>query len=60
MEKAETLVKLFVEAGYKKIHLDTSMRVADDPTDKPTKDEDYLRGDANCDKEASPGCSLYS
>lgn len=39
MEKAETLVKLFVEAGYKKIHLDTSMRVADDPTDKPLTDE---------------------
>ena len=26
---------------------------SDDPTDKPTKDEDYLRGDANCDKEVN-------
>lgn len=43
MEKAETLVKLFVEAGYKKIHLDTSMRVADDPTDKPLTDETVAR-----------------
>ena len=39
MGKAETLVRLFVEAGYKKIHLDTSMRVADDPADKPLTDE---------------------
>lgn len=30
MEKARELVKLFVLAGYKKIHLDTSMKVADD------------------------------
>lgn len=30
MAKAETLVKLFVLAGYTKIHIDTSMRVADD------------------------------
>ncbi len=43
MEKAETLVKLFVEAGYKKIHLDTSMRVADDPSDKPLTDETVAR-----------------
>ncbi|MBQ9605953.1 MAG: class II D-tagatose-bisphosphate aldolase, non-catalytic subunit [Lachnospiraceae bacterium] len=43
MEKAVTLVKLFVEAGYKKIHLDTSMRVADDPTDQPLTDETVAR-----------------
>ncbi len=43
MEKAVTLVKLFVEAGFKKIHLDTSMRVADDPTDKPLTDETVAR-----------------
>jgi len=30
MAKAIELVKLFVSAGFKKIHLDTSMRVADD------------------------------
>ena len=30
MEKSIELVKLFVSAGFKKIHLDTSMRVADD------------------------------
>jgi len=30
MEKAATLVKSYVEAGYRKIHLDTSMPCADD------------------------------
>ena len=43
MDKAVTLVKLFVEAGFKKIHLDTSMRVADDPVDKPLTDETVAR-----------------
>lgn len=35
MAKAEELVTLFVEAGYQKIHLDTSMRLASDPADRP-------------------------
>ncbi len=39
MEKAVELVRLFVLAGFKKIHLDTSMRVADDPADRPLADE---------------------
>ncbi len=39
MEKAEALVRLFVAAGYKKIHLDTSMRLATDPQDLPLSDE---------------------
>jgi len=39
MEKSIELVKLFVLAGFKKIHLDTSMRVADDPSDRPLSDE---------------------
>ena len=39
MDKAEELVRLFVAAGYKKIHLDTSMRLASDPTDKMLSDE---------------------
>ena len=34
MDKAEELVRLFVAAGYKKIHLDTSMRLASDPSDE--------------------------
>lgn len=39
MEKSIELVKLFVSAGFKKIHLDTSMRVADDPADERLSDE---------------------
>ena len=31
MEKAEALVRDYVEAGFVKIHLDCSMRLADDP-----------------------------
>ncbi|PKH88529.1 D-tagatose-bisphosphate aldolase, class II, non-catalytic subunit [Colwellia sp. Bg11-28] len=35
MEKAEALIKTYVAAGFKKIHLDTSMACADDPTCLP-------------------------
>ncbi|MEG2119238.1 MAG: class II D-tagatose-bisphosphate aldolase, non-catalytic subunit [Pseudoflavonifractor sp.] len=43
MAKAAELVRLFVLAGFKKIHLDTSMRVASDPTDRPLSDETIAR-----------------
>ncbi len=43
MAKSVELVKLFVLAGFKKIHLDTSMRVADDPTDEMLSDETIAR-----------------
>lgn len=43
MKKSVELVKLFVLAGFKKIHLDTSMRVADDPTDQMLSDETIAR-----------------
>ena len=43
MEKSIELVKLFVLAGFKKIHLDTSMRVSDDPRDKMLSDETIAR-----------------
>lgn len=43
MEKSVELVKLFVAAGLKKIHLDTSMRVADDPRDERLSDEVIAR-----------------
>ena len=39
MEHAKLLVRMCVKAGYKKIHLDTSMRLGDDPFDKPLMDE---------------------
>ena len=35
MQKAEDLVRAYVKAGYKKIHLDTSMRLGDDSTNIP-------------------------
>ena len=43
MDKAVELVRLFVLAGFKKIHLDTSMRLADDPRDRPLTDETIAR-----------------
>ncbi len=41
MEKARELVQAYVRAGYTKIHLDASMRCADDPGDpqRPLEDE---------------------
>ena len=39
MEHAKLLVKLCVKAGYKKIHLDTSMRLGDDPVNEPLMKE---------------------
>ncbi len=38
MEQAEILVRDCVRAGYQKIHLDTSMHLGDDPTDRPMDD----------------------
>ncbi len=43
MEKAVVLVRAFVEAGFQKIHLDTSMRLADDPRDQPLSTETIAR-----------------
>lgn len=38
MKKSEELVRQFVLAGYKKIHLDTSMRLGDDDPSVPLED----------------------
>jgi D-tagatose-1,6-bisphosphate aldolase subunit GatZ/KbaZ len=43
MGKAAELVRLFVLSGFKKIHLDTSMRLADDSPDRPLTDETIAR-----------------
>ena len=43
MAKSVELVKLFVSAGFKKIHLDTSMRVTDDSREEPLTDETIAR-----------------
>lgn len=39
MAEAEELVRQYVLAGFTKIHLDTSMRLFDDPKDRPLSDE---------------------
>lgn len=43
MEKAEELVRQFVEAGFTKIHLDTSMKLGDDAADAPLSTEVIAR-----------------
>lgn len=43
MAKAEVLIDAFVRAGFRKIHLDTSMRLKDDPQDQPLTDETIAR-----------------
>ena len=43
MAKASDMVSAYVSAGYTKIHLDTSMRLGDDPPDSPLLDETIAR-----------------
>lgn len=43
MQKAEDMVREFVAAGYKKIHLDTSMRLGDDSRTEPLALEKIAR-----------------
>jgi D-tagatose-1,6-bisphosphate aldolase subunit GatZ/KbaZ len=43
MAQADILVRDFVLAGFRKIHLDTSMRLADDASDQPLSDETIAR-----------------
>lgn len=46
MRKAEELVSLFVEAGFLKIHIDTSMRLGDDDPNEPLPVEKVARRSA--------------
>jgi D-tagatose-1,6-bisphosphate aldolase subunit GatZ/KbaZ len=43
MAKSSLLVRDYVQAGYTKIHLDTSMRCADDPQDVPLDKQESAR-----------------
>lgn len=52
MELAEVLVYEYVRAGFTKIHLDTSMRVADDSTEERLSDETIARRSAMLAKKA--------
>lgn len=55
MDKAEVMVREYVAAGYKKIHLDTSMRVGDDSRSEPLSLEKIARRGARlyqaCEEE---------
>lgn len=42
MEKSRTLVEAYVSSGFRKIHLDTSIRCADDPGDPHTPMDDTI------------------
>lgn len=59
MAKAEVLIAAFVKAGFRKIHLDTSMRLKDDPQDQPLSDETIARRAARlcavAERAAKPG-----
>ncbi|MEA4914724.1 MAG: class II D-tagatose-bisphosphate aldolase, non-catalytic subunit [Christensenella sp.] len=59
MTKAEVLIDAFVRAGFRKIHLDTSMRLKDDPVDPPLTDETIARRAARlfavAERAAKPG-----
>lgn len=43
MEKAEELIRQYVKAGFSKIHIDTSMRLADDSVTERLSDEIIAR-----------------
>ena len=43
MEKADALIKQYVEAGFTKIHIDTSMRLADDSKTERLSDQIIAR-----------------
>lgn len=58
MSKAEALVRAYVSAGFTKIHLDTSMTVADDPTGALDKRVCAKRGAQLC-KAAEEAFSAY-
>ncbi len=52
MREAEGLIEAYVKAGYEKIHIDTSMRLASDPADMPLSDEVIARRGARLCKVA--------
>jgi len=52
MREAEGLIEAYVKAGFEKIHIDTSMRLASDPIDQPLSDEVIARRGARLCKVA--------
>ena len=60
MAKAEVLVRDFVLAGFTKIHLDTSMRLADDSKEKALPDEVIASRAAGLCKVAEDAFAEYA
>jgi D-tagatose-1,6-bisphosphate aldolase subunit GatZ/KbaZ len=56
MEKSKALIKEFVQAGFTKIHLDTSMKLGDDPDGNPDVELIARRAAtlAKCAEETAP------
>ena len=52
MKESEELIRCYVAAGFTKIHIDTSMRVADDDTNTRLSDETIARRGARLAKVA--------
>lgn len=52
MKEAEELIRCYVAAGFTKIHIDTSMRVADDDVNERLSDETIARRGARLAKVA--------
>lgn len=59
MENAEELVRAYVLAGFSKIHIDTSMRVADDDPDQRLSDEIIARRGARLCRTAEDAFARY-
>ena len=66
MDKAKVLVRDYVKAGYRKIHLDTSMHCADDDRSRPLSVETIANRAAELAvvaeealKDAESGCKAY-
>jgi D-tagatose-1,6-bisphosphate aldolase subunit GatZ/KbaZ len=57
MGKARTLVSDYVKNGYTKIHLDTSMKLGDDPADTPLEREISARRAAELAAVAEAACA---
>jgi len=57
MQKSEDLVRAYVQAGYAKIHLDASMKLADDDPTRPLDVELVAQRTARLAKVAENTCS---
>lgn len=60
MANAEELIRSYVLAGFSKIHIDTSMRVADDDPNQRLSDETIARRGARLCRTAEDAFAQYS